>query len=198
MEYFLKRLRILFVLLHISVCLYSQTTGKFIDPRDNKCYKTIHLGEQIWFAENLAFNISNRSWAYNNCDSLENIHGLLYEFDAAQQACPEGWHLPTLQDWQALFSFLGMSDVDIKEAMNWSSGSIADTLMKVLNISYSGHRGRNGSFSYIGNSTDYWIDKEIDETKALRVWLASGYPGLSTTRTFKKLACSVRCVNDSK
>ena len=77
------------------------------------------MDDQIWFAENLAFEIPGKSWAYDDCDSMAIVHGLLYEFDAADKACPKGWRLPTLQDWQKLFSYLGMKDdeISIKEPL---------------------------------------------------------------------------------
>ena len=40
-----------------------------------------------------------------------NEHGNLYTWEEALAACPEGWRLPTDEDWQNLETTLGMSAV---------------------------------------------------------------------------------------
>ncbi len=32
--------------------------------------------------------------------------GVLYNWEAAMQACPEGWHLPTESEWQELYDYM--------------------------------------------------------------------------------------------
>jgi len=83
-----------------------------IDPRDEQVYKIVTIGSQTWFAENLNFDTgdeTSRCYKDNatNCFS----YGRLYEGFAAQTVCPEGWHLPSVEEWQTLFDYLGGTNV---------------------------------------------------------------------------------------
>ena len=66
----------------------------FHDPRDAKSYKVANIGGVVWFAHNLDFK-TKESWCFNdgwvNCER----YGRLYTWTAAQNACPNGWRLPT-------------------------------------------------------------------------------------------------------
>ena len=45
--------------------------------------------------------------------------GYLYSYEAAVAAVPEGWRLPTDEDWKALEKALGMSDGDLDRVEEW-------------------------------------------------------------------------------
>lgn len=81
--------------------------GKFTDPRDDKIYKTVKIGNQVWMAENLAYKTQKGSWAYNNDESNVKMYGYLYDWEVVQNVCPSGWHLPSKAEWETLISNLG-------------------------------------------------------------------------------------------
>jgi len=94
----------------------------FEDTRDGYVYKTIQIGNQTWFAENLRYlpevvgpNSSSQGtplyyvYEYDGTDVSEaksiinyEIFGVLYNWAAAAVACPVGWSLPSHDDWTEL------------------------------------------------------------------------------------------------
>lgn len=78
------------------------------DARDGRNYKTTTIGTQVWMAENVNVNIPG-SICYDNeptCDFL----GRLYTWEAAQNVCPTGWHLPSIEDFKTLLDNVGARD----------------------------------------------------------------------------------------
>lgn len=106
--------------------LSQQNTDIFIDSRDGHKYKTIKIGNQTWMAENFAYlpecnslsQVSTSTPCYyiykyngNNVDiAKQNSNyikfGVLYNWEAAKSSCPEGWHIPSVEEFQILVNFL--------------------------------------------------------------------------------------------
>jgi uncharacterized protein (TIGR02145 family) len=99
----MPRALLLPAILFLLNCSKSDNNS-FIDSRDNQRYKFTEMGDMLWMAENLNYkpNDSLNSWCYNDDDSNCRKYGRLYGFDAAKKVCPEGWHLPSHDEWNAL------------------------------------------------------------------------------------------------
>jgi len=96
--------------------------GTFTDPRDGKTYKTIKIGEQVWMAENLAYNAEG-SKCYDNNEENGKKYGRLYDWDTANKACPKGWKVPTSAEWQTLEDFVGGDNIagkKLKAQRGWN------------------------------------------------------------------------------
>ncbi|MFN8208264.1 MAG: FISUMP domain-containing protein [Bacteroidales bacterium] len=103
----MKKLQLLIYFLFMAFIVYSQNVDSFIDTRDGKTYKTIQIGDQVWMAENLSFKSEGNCWAYD--DNPENVvrYGYLYDWETAKTVCPEGWRLPTKEDFKVLLDNVG-------------------------------------------------------------------------------------------
>jgi len=78
-------------------------TGKFIDERDGKTYKTVKMPDgRVWMAENLNFETESGSWCYDDDPSNAAKYGRLYDWETAKAVCPKGWHLPSREEWDEL------------------------------------------------------------------------------------------------
>jgi len=88
--------------------------GTFTDVRDGNSYTWVRYGKLDWMAENFRMDTGNQA----NCLLYEDKdgrpvdimkYGRLYTYSGALEACPEGWRLPTDDDWKQLEMSMGMS-----------------------------------------------------------------------------------------
>jgi uncharacterized protein (TIGR02145 family) len=145
--------------------------GQLTDPRDNKTYKTVIIGEQEWMAENLAYlpSVSPRSqysfsvplyyiYGYQGTSVSEakandnyNIYGVLYNFPAALQSCPAGWHLPSDAEWKHLEMTLGMTQSQA-DSYDWR-GTNQGSQLKATSINGTNTSG----FSALPGGRYVWV-----------------------------------------
>lgn len=87
----------------------------FVDPRDGRVYPVVLVNNQLWMAENLAYNDPGESYAYNNLPGNEKIYGRLYTARAGSVTKPPtGWRIPSQKDWQGLFDTYGNASAAYK------------------------------------------------------------------------------------
>lgn len=161
----------------------------FIDPRDNKTYKTIKIGNQIWMSENLNYKTSNGSWCFNNESSYCSKYGRLYDWENAKKAIPPGWHLPTIDEFSQLVDFLGGErEAYYKMIVNGSSG---------FNALFGGYRHRDGSYYGIDSYAYFWTSTEFSDIYAKKCGVGANYNKSDFSYDNKDLCFSVRCIKNS-
>lgn len=71
----------------------------YITVDGKKLYYTTVNGTD-WLKTNLSNTASGAP--YVNCRAMNDVFGRYYSYEEAVTACPEGWTLPTSEDWDAL------------------------------------------------------------------------------------------------
>lgn len=128
--------------------------GEFFDDRDSRTYKTIEIGSQIWMAENLKFERED-SYCYDDDWPYCDKYGRLYVWTAAQDACPEGWHLPSPEEFDTLLATVGNNAADKLMATNsWIDSEGKNSFG--FSALPGGFRGNSGNYSDEGSMAFFW------------------------------------------
>ncbi|MDR2595410.1 MAG: hypothetical protein LBC87_11630 [Fibromonadaceae bacterium] len=133
----------------------EQEKGTFTDTRDGKEYKTVKIGEQVWMAENLNYEVEN-GLCYGENGKVEkhiiigettlsdkeiqdncNEYGRLYDWETAMEVCPDGWHLPSDEEWINLYSYVGGGETAgkyLKSKSGWINEFILYPFKSIMTI----------------------------------------------------------------
>jgi uncharacterized protein (TIGR02145 family) len=154
----------------------------------------------------------NSLWCYNSNDpSNGEKYGKLYNWYAADNhrgLCPEGWHIPSDEEWMELEMFLGMSQSDVESKGEWRGTDEGGRLK--ANCGWAkrgfgtnssgfsalpgGFRDDDGEFSGIGNNACFWSSsQEIYEHVHYRE-LGSTNSAILRDYRSEKYGFSVRCI----
>jgi uncharacterized protein (TIGR02145 family) len=189
---------------------------EIIDPRDGEKYKMISIGNQCWMRENLRYGNLIKSdefpeingivekYAYMN--DFENLKtsGALYTwielFDVPfsnlkSDLCPEGFHVPTDQEFAVLEIGLGMPAGD-SSLVGWRGNEIGNKLKAPngFNVLLSGQLS-NGSFHYLNEYEYLWTETLING-KPMRRTIGKNRHEVGRFFDSQYTGASVRCVRD--
>ena len=178
--------------------------GEIVDDRDCQTYKTVKIGDQVWMAENLNFETEN-SWCGGGKDSIEgdcSKYGRLYTWAAANDACPEGWHLPDTTEWNKLFTAVGGKSTagkKLKSQSGWKDyGGTSGNGTDVYGFSAfpAGYRSLNGLFYDEGYYAYFWSATEGNSNYAYYMFLYYYDEGAYLYNINKSYAFPVRCLKN--
>lgn len=169
-----------------------------VDARDGQIYSTVTIGNLTWMAENLNYadsiadpNLVGASKCVDERDENCNVLGRLYdvkliiEVDSSkllnkgliyfekdyQGICPDGWRIPSNDDWAALFriaNYYTTLNVPTGESLEklFSKTPYADPRGDILDSNGNYFSGSDVyGFSVVPTSLTYWYSdiKNLDE-----------------------------------
>lgn len=206
------------------VLVSEQVTGcngiTSVEDKDGNVYNTVEIGDQCWLKENLKVGSmisgSNQmldnnvieKYCFNNLPENCEIYGALYQWDevmqyqpeAIQGICPDGWHVPTNEEWSTLVEFLGgpfeagghLKEVGIE---NWDSPNTGATNQSDFTGIPGGYI--NNNFYGFRRSLIMWSSTEYNQSSAYSRVIHNNSPNISITSDYNKLTGrSVRCIKD--
>lgn len=169
-------------------------------------YNTVQVFNQCWIKENLNYELGGSWWAFNDSIYGEK-YGRVYTWNSATNACPEGWHLPTDNDWKILEINLGMTlqqadsignrgtdeGTKLKASSGWVNTSNGTDIVGFSALP-GGGRGCDGEFWEVDYSGWWWSATEFNSENS---WYRSIVNENVHRNYFKKnCAYSVRCLKD--
>tara|TARA_B100000508_G_C11435318_1_gene265703 strand:- start:637 stop:1206 length:570 start_codon:yes stop_codon:yes gene_type:complete len=170
----------------------DRKTKTFVDARDGQEYQIVKIGKQWWFAENLNYEI-DRSW----CHECEE-YGRMYTYEAAMKACPEGWHIPTVEEWKKLISHLGgnkKAGSKMRSLDKWRNAKTQFNNSSGFSAIPAPHRGTRGE---VRNPRDArWWSSDIAPDPAAWAFILKPEDNTIEQLGFYRVSgFSVRCIKD--
>ena len=174
------------------------------DPRDKageNDYYYIHIGELDWFRNNLAW--TGEGLAFENADVTSYPLGRYYTWDEAMEACPEGWRLPTNEEWAFLGNDAGplMCDAYLNSKKMWEFwpdvNRTNEYSLAVIPAGFAFPAITTPTYKRLYDYAAFWTAtvSEDDPTMAAYRYIHVQENEVRTTYAEKgSLALSVRCV----
>lgn len=203
--------------------------GVPVDADDN-VYSTVVIGDQEWFAENLKTTKYNDNTAipnvtesndwentstgaycwYENNEATNNVYGALYNWYAVGtgKLCPEGWHVPTEDEWTTLINYAG-GGIDAGGKLKstrtapddahprWDSPNDAATDEYGFSALPGGSRSGGGTFSGLGGFGNWWYGNEFNAMNVRFMNMEYSSGGAWPLMDGKTTGFSVRCLRDN-
>ena len=168
----------------------------FIDSRDGQSYKYAKIGFQLWMAENLKTKKGQWTCYDDNTENCEK-YGMLYDWNTANNVCPEGWHLPMSQEWDELFAYVGGRDkagTALKSKEDWVNGVGANSAD--FSVLPAGAMNNKKIFVNRGYSAFFWSSTESKREMVEIIGFNHENQFVSVGQSAKYFKFSVRCVKD--
>ncbi len=220
--------------------LWSSPNAEFacgyqILDADSNIYNTIRIGNQCWITENLGTTKYNDGtaiphvtgnsawdalttpaycWYNNNKATYGTTYGALYNWYTVNTGnlCPNGWHVPTDDEWKTMEIYLGMTQAQadgegnrgtdeggkLKETgtSHWQTPNTGATNSSGFIALPGGFRYLGGYFGNLGSTGTWWT---ATESLNMDVWsrtLSYDYEGVYRYYGIKGDGFSIRCLRD--
>ena len=197
----------------------SWTCGEvLIDSRDGQSYATVRIGDQCWMAENLNdgtfkesvitgeshADVSNNGivekYAYDNDEAQLELTGGLYDWnemmnytttESGQGICPDGWHVPSYDEFVVLVEAVG----------DWLQ---AGKTLKVgggtgFEFKMGGNRREKGIFTGGEGTGSMWtstLSAANPDTRAWNIYFIENGDNAAKATDLMVVGKSCRCIRD--
>ena len=138
----------------------------------------------------------------------KDTYGLLYTYEGALKALPEGWRLPTDEDWKQLEKTLGMNENELNLLEEWrgaTAGILLHDAKTGFNVNYAATRAY-GTFNYDSPFMNkdmnayYWSSSRLAQTDSTEVavirTVSRVHDGILRGTSNMTAAYSIRCIKE--
>lgn len=213
----------------IFLLIFLISRGQTISDIDGNIYNTMSIGTQTWTVENLKttkyangdsiqYESVDSIWGgltvpafstYNNDTTYRNEYGNLYNFYTvvdSRNLCPNGWHIPTENEWNILIAYLGGDSIaggKMKETgfNHWMFPNTGADNSSGLTVIPAGYRYANngfniGGFNGLNGNGGIWTSTSTSDSTAIAKYFYPGSTNVGQIDNKKSYGWSVRCVSD--
>ena len=195
---------------------------------DGNEYETIVIGDQVWMAKNLKVThygngdeiptgFTNSEWSqlndtemgafaiYNDDPANAEIYGNLYNWYSVNDSrgvCPEGFHIPSDEEWTILAGFLGGSAGSqlAGNADLWNSGVLVDNpafgTSGFLALPGGDRTGHIGNYNHMGYNGYFWSSTAGNSSHAWNRVLDYYNSEVYRNDDYLRYGFSIRCLED--
>lgn len=200
--------------------------NKATNPHFKKHIPQVKIGKQTWMAENLDVStyangdpipqvtdesqwglLTTGAWCYYNNDPfIGTTYGKLYNWYAVNDPrglAPEGWHIPSVAEWETLGSYLGGDDIaggKMKErgTTHWLSPNTGATnSSRFTGLPGAFRDGVSGWFVFLGEYGNFWTSTEYEDNNFAQFYFLYNKDTYIVKSYFEKgEGISVRCIKN--
>ena len=196
---------------------------------EGNIYHVVLIGTRKWLRENLRVTkyrngdaipkvtvdalwknlVTGAYCFYDNQDVNGSTYGTLYNWHALNDTrglCPDGWHVPSDSEWEALGVSLGGSDIaggSLKSTGTMEGGNglwFAPNTGATNSIGFTGlpggYRINYGNYYSLGNVAYFWSSSDTAEVNAWNFVLDANDSELTRIFNLKTNGFSIRCCKD--
>lgn len=186
--------------------------------------QSVRIGNKYWMSQNLNVTTfrngdpiyevkSNDEWMnaaerkqpawcyYENLAKNGAKYGKLYNWYAITDPrglAPKGWKIPTLNDWDTLFTVIGGIDeaaLKMKNENGWEANGNG-TNETGFSALPGGYRDQNGIFYFPGIRGFWWTSSEQNQYNAMCLYSDYYFNNFYKSYNNKKCGLSVRCIRE--
>ncbi len=209
------------IIITITFSFGTKESHSQVTDYDGNVYKTVIIGNQEWTSENLNvehyrngdiipqvqdwntfFNLTTGAWCYyEHIWANGRSYGKLYNWYAVSDSrglAPEGWHIPSEEEWKQLEDALGgylLAGGKLKATTLWAKPNKGATNESGFTALPGGIRQAEGypTMDYYGY---FWSSSESNILFAWSRVLNSHDVSVFREAIFKYCGLSIRCVRD--